>query len=316
MCARPPVRAQVPDHRPGQRSRRSREGPGVGVKRAHSRKLFSCLGTDSTPPPAGRGRVGARFGAGPVARLSPATEAAPSPSRKRRAAQVFCAARRALRLRGVFPKHSRPLRFAHQTNPPPAKREPPGPRKYPVRAGRRPSGRIFHHSAPATISSRIDNRAPVFFLPCAGPISSLLRRMPSDFSGGHHPIRGRRRGPLLFHPGGRQAESFLGAAPSIPSAGRRFSAGGPSRRDRLLSLRAGRLPVFPGGVIRTSGTTPRLRGFPIATRPAFFPSWREASILHPGGTGFLPPRGTIRHFWAGGPFFFGRPTRPGSSSPD
>jgi len=97
-------------------------------------------------------------------------------------------------------------------------------------------------------------------------------------------------------PGGSIPKRRSGGV-SIPS--KRSSAGVFQARDQLLSFRAGRLPVFPGGVIQIAGTMPRLRGFPIAGAARFFPilaRWRPGSF--PGAAAFVPS--AKRRFSAGG----------------
>jgi len=93
------------------------------LERTDSRNFVFFCGTDSTTPPAGRGRVAVGFG-GPDARLSPATGAAPAQSRKRRAAQVFRAARRAFQPeRGFSEGRSVQRHSAGRTIQPSAQRE-------------------------------------------------------------------------------------------------------------------------------------------------------------------------------------------------
>lgn len=87
-------------------------------------------------------------------------------------------------------------------------------------------------------------------------------------------------GGLVFPPaviGGSIPKRRSGGL-SIPF--KRSSAGVFQARDQLLPCRAGRLPVFPGGVIRIAGPTTQLRGFPIAGAARFFPilaGWRPGS---------------------------------------
>ena len=192
--------------------------------------------------------------AGPNARLSPATEAATSRSRKRRAAQVFRAARRAFD-GGVLPKAAaarltpRTGRLHRQRKTSRLDRRMifvPGraaalsfPRT--TQGGgipERPSGRFFH---PIQTTWRRG-------FPGAGPASFFPRGTSSGFSRRRHPNfrddatapGSSNRGAARFFPipDGRRPGSFPSAAVSIPSAGRRISAGVPSQRVRLLSFRA------------------------------------------------------------------------------
>ena len=254
MCARPPGGTQGPDHRPGRRTRRRRVGPGFGVERSKSRKLIFNWGRDSTTRTAGRGRVGPRL-PGPAERLSPATEAASSQSRKRRAAQAFRAARRAFQPeRGFSASRSVQCRSAGRTFNRQRKESRLDRRMLfvPGRAAalsfpRTTRGGVFHPSAPATIPNPNDETAPGFcfffggtsFFSLARDAFGFFRTVASIPSRTTARLRGFPiTGSARFFPirPGRSRGQSPAAAPVFPS--RPDDAAGSSSAGSFLSVAA------------------------------------------------------------------------------
>lgn len=194
-------------------------------------------------------------------RLSTVTEAAPSQSRKRRAAQAGRAARRAFDGGGSPEGRSAHRHSAHRTVQPSAKREPPGPRKFFVRAGRRPClfpGRYLAGASPSAGAAGFpfhpNDTAPGFFR--RGTSFFLSRGTPSGFSRRCHP----NCGDDATAPGFCAARFFF----VLVVAGRRISAGG--------SIPAGPASSFPAarsGFIREAAApgSGRRRLPPFPPRP-------------------------------------------------